>query len=1578
MKSKRAMRCSLAHSHWLVVLGLALIGLAVPAQAQITPPSASVPKAWFRADTGVDVRRPPAEHEVVGWRDALGSGLNFVVESAGPRLGDDGPNARATLHFPGNVRFRNARLPQFFTPDATTVFLVCREEASTGTPTYFALYFGDTWVRFVSLPDGRLDWHCGHRDDPVLVDTPADWKGRWHLVTLRVGGGVGTIRIDGREVARRSGIRAAQAEATDTLFVGEGGRETQFYGALAEIMFYGSALDASEVERVEWYLSERYALPLQPEYHPIYESFDWAAATDLAAIPGSGWHQPRSPTSNRLLIQPDSLDASGVEGAVAGHLALRGGRDGALRRDLPVALRAGTVYASLRLRVDDTLGLSDRPSPRLLALAGVGIEGCSTDENDPGPVSCPALQVFLRAYGDGFQVGLGNPGASGGEIHFADAVFRRSQPLVLAVAYSFQPPPESDEARLWIGTESSGWFDSVTAPSPQVSYPSRPEVHSIDRVLLCEWDFDMPALVRIDDLRIGATWESIVPWGRDWGDAPDSYATLGTDGGPYHRLRPGWRLGSGVDPDVDGIPSPSADGDDVADASDDESGLRVLGQLVPGLPTQLSIEASVPTGSNAFLNGWIDFNRDGRFEGADEHVVDDLPTATPGVTPVIKVPLAALSGSTFARLRLNASPGVSPEGPGGAGEVEDHRMEIKAMDFGDLPDTFHTSKSVDGARHLVVPLVFLGAGVDAEDDGSPGISSEGDDLFTLSGVNDEDGVFFPPLVAGTAVDLTVVASTLSGLPTYLDAWIDWNRDGDFDEPDEQLFKSVEVMHGSNTLPCRVPVTAALGGTHARFRLSLSGGLSYVGYASSGEVEDYGPTRVTIVRGVSKGVDLAVEAQPDSFVVAEGERIEFLLTVINKGLTTAPDVMMEIRVPTGATLESIVVGQGSIERVGDHVLLRLGTLEPGARVPVRLGSGPAQVPAESLEESSAWHWFKAAIVWSSEWELASADNTKRVTFAVPIPHDFGDAPASPYVTCLPAGPRHLVVGAGGYRMGTAIDAEPDCQPDDSAAGVADEDGVTFSPPPPWVPGTLVSATVHVVRPATFVARLDAWFDGDGIPGFQLADRLFTGLVLPTIGANPLPPFVVPATAVPGTTWLRFRLSQAGVAGPGGYAPDGEVEDYRAEITTPLPILVVAREEGGSRLEWTCAECLLEESTAITGPFITVAGAKSPQMIPLEGPMRAFRLRKGPLPFEIPTTAQSAFFSSNAIIAPPPPGDRYFGQDAQYVRPPMDYLDNGDGTVTDRTTGLTWAQAVVGPISWADALAGAKTYGLAGKTDWRVPSVKELYSLFDARGVFGTTATASKPFLDTNSFAFAYGTSGRFFDVQQWSSTEYVGLTMGGDPSVFGVNFADGRIKGYPKMVVPKTIGPLVENLLYVRYVRGNEDYGRNGFQDMGDGTIFDHATGLHWMKEDSGKDHNWEEALAYAEGLTFAGHGDWRLPTIKELQSIVDYTRSPATTGTAAIDTTFFPNTSTNTYYWSSTTLIDGIPGANHDKAAYIAFGEALGFFGSPPSWRDVHGAGSERVDFKSGDPLAYPAGFGPQGDRVVIRNRVRAVRGGLR
>jgi hypothetical protein len=360
-----------------------------------------------------------------------------------------------------------------------------------------------------------------------------------------------------------------------------------------------------------------------------------------------------------------------------------------------------------------------------------------------------------------------------------------------------------------------------------------------------------------------------------------------------------------------------------------------------------------------------------------------------------------------------------------------------------------------------------------------------------------------------------------------------------------------------------------------------------------------------------------------------------------------------------------------------------------------------------------------------------------------------------------------------------------------------------------------------------------------------------------------------------------------------------------------------------------------------------------------------------------TGQQDCYDDIRQIACPAAGEPFLGQDAQHGSNEMAFRDNGDGTVTDLNTGLTWVRAQGQRMSWAEAVDGASDADVGGHRDWRLPSVTELYSLVDFSGRFGRAAADSRPYLDAGVFAFAYGDESRgdrFIDVQFWSATEYVGTTMGGDPTVFGVNFADGRIKGYPRIRPGGT-----EGTAFVRYVRSAPGYGINDFADSGDGTVVDQATGLVWQQGDSGSPRDWEEALAFCSALTVAGRDDWRLPNAKELQSIVDYTRTPSRGGEPAIDPVFGVSEA-ESYYWTSTTALEGPVAAEGGSAVYIAFGRALGWMRIPPGASqarliDVHGAGAQRSDPKSGDPGRFPNGRGPQGDDVRIRNYVRCVRG---
>ncbi len=362
------------------------------------------------------------------------------------------------------------------------------------------------------------------------------------------------------------------------------------------------------------------------------------------------------------------------------------------------------------------------------------------------------------------------------------------------------------------------------------------------------------------------------------------------------------------------------------------------------------------------------------------------------------------------------------------------------------------------------------------------------------------------------------------------------------------------------------------------------------------------------------------------------------------------------------------------------------------------------------------------------------------------------------------------------------------------------------------------------------------------------------------------------------------------------------------------------------------------------------------------------------WQIPDTGVVTFYSDRSVIREPKKGDRFFGQDAQYQQHSPGYKDNGDGTVTDLVTGLMWQKDMGEKLTYAEVFKKARSCRTGGYDDWRVPTIKELYSLilFTGRMIPGRIT----PFIDTRYFNQPFGDVARGerdIDAQTWSATKYKGTTIHNEESVFGVNFIDGRIKGYP-LSHPRDRRP---NKLFVRLVRGQTGYGTNHFVDNGDGTITDTATGLMWQKDDSQKGMDWGDALAYAEKLKLAGHDDWRLPNAKELQSIVDYTRSPQVTRTAAIDPVFMISSIKDPqgkkdypFFWSGTTHLEGRNPFDH--AVYVAFGSAQGKMHG--RLQDVHGAGAQRSDPKSGRASDYPQYFGPQGDIRYVFNYVRCVR----
>ena len=237
----------------------------------------------------------------------------------------------------------------------------------------------------------------------------------------------------------------------------------------------------------------------------------------------------------------------------------------------------------------------------------------------------------------------------------------------------------------------------------------------------------------------------------------------------------------------------------------------------------------------------------------------------------------------------------------------------------------------------------------------------------------------------------------------------------------------------------------------------------------------------------------------------------------------------------------------------------------------------------------------------------------------------------------------------------------------------------------------------------------------------------------------------------------------------------------------------------------------------------------------------------------------------------------GEDADYQARTPSYTDNGDGTVTDNATGLIWQRGDGGEMTWEKAKEYAADLALAGHDDWRLPTSHELFGLFD-HGI-------SKPALNHDFFP---ETDAQYW----WADRERVDNSS----QAWAAN-AGGGIGPHPKNETISAGGPYRYHARCVRDTRVvSVSPAPSAFTESKDGTVTDAATGLTWQQAELDEPVRWEEAIRHCEELTLARHDDWRLPNIKELQSITDDRQhSPA------IDRTSFPRAE-SARYWSSTTL----------------------------------------------------------------------------
>lgn len=216
---------------------------------------------------------------------------------------------------------------------------------------------------------------------------------------------------------------------------------------------------------------------------------------------------------------------------------------------------------------------------------------------------------------------------------------------------------------------------------------------------------------------------------------------------------------------------------------------------------------------------------------------------------------------------------------------------IESRDYGDAPAPYQSSSVDGGASHKRSGL-YLGTEVTTELDARIGVTDTAD-----------DGVRLPSrLLAGETATVGVTASEVG----FLDAWIDFNRNGKWDE-EEQIFSSFEVPAGESLLQFSVPEGAPYQETtFARFRISDTGGLAPIGEAGAGEVEDYDVSVLgTGVWRVGNDIRVLGTSGADK-VTATEEGDELEITLGGNRMRFPSSEVRRIRIETGAGSDRIAV------------------------------------------------------------------------------------------------------------------------------------------------------------------------------------------------------------------------------------------------------------------------------------------------------------------------------------------------------------------------------------------------------------------------------------------------------------------------------------------------------------------------------------------------------------------------------------------------------------------------------------------------------------------------------------------------
>lgn len=617
----------------------------------------------------------------------------------------------------------------------------------------------------------------------------------------------------------------------------------------------------------------------------------------------------------------------------------------------------------------------------------------------------------------------------------------------------------------------------------------------------------------------------------DYGDAPDpTYHTLLANNGARHRIDPDIYLGYGVEADPDGQPSTDAQGDD-NDGYDDEDGIVINSPLIPGTIASITVRASV----QGLLYGWIDFQRDGLFDVATDHVFTGQ-VLSPGTNVLgIVIPSNAVTGTTYARFRFSRDSVLDPEGEAPNGEVEDYLVKIEE---GDIKGSVKIIKEAIPADDT--PFLFCA-------NFNPGsffntlceyLKDPSNNTWTFNNPDSLQQVNETTPTGWMLTDIVITGDTDNGSTIDLANAI---VDLDYDEGENIIItfkneKTEEAQYDYGDAPEGIsgnktnnyPTTLANNG--ARHKIVPGG--PWIGDSAgmpdaepdgqpspgaSGDGSDENSRDITWRMG--RGVPSYIE-----FEVGVGGYVDIWIDFDGDGSWQHPGerVFSSMVGPGTNRAEFIVPGNSGPNQTYARIRINSqGSLSP---------SGPA---ADGEVED---HWVNIQSV------------------------DFGDAPDPPYPTLLSNNGAWKTLWKRSPFIGiiSLPDGEAEGQTNPQALGDDsnnrdDEEGIQFLDP--LIPGGQSTLRVTILNPAGHTGAFAGWIDFNQDGTWDDSQSSTERIIYYNISSGTYQTdliFYVPSDAVPGSTFARFVITD-GIPEPTGGNIDygGEVEDYQIIIGSDGP-------------------------------------------------------------------------------------------------------------------------------------------------------------------------------------------------------------------------------------------------------------------------------------------------------------------------------------------------------------------------------------------------------------------------------------------